>query len=226
MKFRSKNYLTSVRSSIHDTRYTIRDTRAFSLIELLVVAAIMVIVTALTLVNNSRFGGVVLLQNLAYDIALSVRQAQTYGISVRNAGSGNFNVLYGMHFEKSEWGATHYQFYADTSNPPTGAYVSGQGEEVVPAYVIGRGYYIADLCATPGGGTETCGVSKLDIVFKRPEPDAHITAGDGTGETCIQNPDVDHCKESARIIVASPRGDMMSIVVGATGQISVPQGIQ
>lgn len=222
MKFRSKNYLTSVRGSIHDTRYTIRDTRAFSLIELLVVTAIIVIVSTLTLVNNSRFGGVVLLQNLAYDMALSIRQAQTYGISVRNAGSGNFNVLYGMHFDKAD--ATHYEFYADTSSPPSGAY--DPSEHVSPPYAIGRGYYIADLCATPGGGTETCGVSKLDIVFKRPEPDAHITAGDGTGETCIQNPDVDHCKESARIIVASPRGDMMSVVVGATGQISVPQGIQ
>ncbi|MDO8481498.1 MAG: prepilin-type N-terminal cleavage/methylation domain-containing protein [bacterium] len=194
-----------------------RTGKGFSLIELLVVTAILVVVTSLTLANNSRFGGVVLLQNLAYDIALSIRQAQVYGISVRNVGAGNFNALYGMHFDVND--QTHYELFADTSFPPSGIYTS-EGNIYPSPYAIGRGYKIAYLCAPAGIDSSSCTqVPQLDIVFQRPEPDARITAGDGTVQTCIQNPI--QCQQNARIVVKSPRGDIMSILVEATGQISV-----
>src|SRR3989344_6228445 len=77
-------------------RFT-RSSTGFTLIELLVVTAIIVIVTSLVLINNNRFGGTVLLQNLAYDMAPSVREAQVYGISVLSFG-GEFDFGYGMHF--------------------------------------------------------------------------------------------------------------------------------
>ncbi|MBP9757776.1 MAG: prepilin-type N-terminal cleavage/methylation domain-containing protein, partial [Candidatus Pacebacteria bacterium] len=71
----------------------------FTLIEMLVVIGIIVVISGVILANNSRFGGVVQLQNLAYDIALSVRQAQVYGISVQRFNSSDtFASAYGMHF--------------------------------------------------------------------------------------------------------------------------------
>src|SRR3989344_4615422 len=51
--------------------------RGFTLVELMVVTGILVVITSLILANNTRFGGAVLLENLAYDIALSMRKAQT-----------------------------------------------------------------------------------------------------------------------------------------------------
>src|SRR3989344_8294101 len=78
------------------------ESAGFTLIELLVVTAIIVVVSGVVLANQNRFGGQVLLQNFAYDVALSIRQAQVYGLAVARAGSGGtatFGTSYGIHFE-------------------------------------------------------------------------------------------------------------------------------
>src|SRR3989344_3825107 len=77
------------------------DSRGFTLIELLVVTAILGIVSTLVLANNTRFGGAVLLENLAYEIGLSVRKAQVYGIAVRRFGETDFSAGYGIHFNSA-----------------------------------------------------------------------------------------------------------------------------
>ncbi len=140
-------------------------------------------------------------------MALSVREAQTYGISVRKFGSGagEFGAGYGVHFQLSS--PSEYTIFADAvlSN---GLYDSG---EVVQLININGNYRIVNLCAIPAGGsTESCGYSKIDVLFVRPEPDAYIRINDGT--TVYQ---------SAKITVQSPRGDLLSVLIEATGQISV-----
>ena len=79
-----------------------RGTSAFTLIELLVVIGIIVLVSAAMLANMNKFGGAALTQNLAYDIALSMREAQVYGIAVQNVrGSAGFTPAYGMYFNSA-----------------------------------------------------------------------------------------------------------------------------
>ena len=186
------------------TKYSARSA-GFTLIELLAVMAILVVVTGAILTSNARFGGAVLLQNLAYDMGLTIRQAQIYGISVRRFSANDFSSGYGMHFEISS--PTTYVLFADAV-AKNGLYDQG---ELVEATDIGRGYRIADLCIIASGATsETCGIEKIDILFKRPEPDAYIRANGASG-----------INERGRIAVESPRGDRMSIVVEATGQIAV-----
>lgn len=197
----------------------------FSLIELLVVTGIIVILSSVLLANNSRFGGTITLQNLAYDIALSIRQAQVYGIAVQRYGAANFGAGYGMHFNTAT-PATYY-FFADALLPENGLYdcpTPGSVCELVPSLspTIQGGYRISDLCVKASGApSESCGVQgvqQLHILFKRPEPDALISAG---GNSCILS--LGNCMESARIILESPRGQTISVVVEATGQISVQQ---
>jgi len=181
-------------------------TGGFSLIELVVVTGILVIITSILLFNNARFGGVMLLENLAYDIGLSVRQAQVYGISVFRYGAGTFSVGYGMHFTKAP-APSVYVLFADTSAPANGLYDSG---ETVLSTTIERGFFVSDLCTTSGGGGEVCGRTELDVVFKRPEPAAYIRAN---GAATLY--------DRARIVLASPRGDLRSVIVEASGQIAV-----
>ena len=57
--------------------------RGFTLIEMMVSVGIFALITTLIMVSGRSFGGSVLLTNLAYDVALSVRRAQTFGINVR-----------------------------------------------------------------------------------------------------------------------------------------------
>lgn len=192
--------------------------RGFTLIELLVVTGIMVFITSLVLVNNNRFGGQILLQNLAYDIGLSLRQAQVYGISVRRFGADNFSTGYGMHFARTS--PTTYVLFADavSTNGIYDGCASPVSCELVESTEITRGFYVSGLFVGPASGEVS--VNSLDILFKRPEPDACISANDavtinGAGE-CTINPN-----ERARIVLSSPRGDEVGIVVEVTGQISV-----
>lgn len=201
----------------HQWHRTARNARAFTLIELLVVTAIITVITGVVFANNNRFGGIILLENLTYDVALSIRQAQVYGISVSRFGDTNFSAGYGIDFNVSS--PTTYTLFGDSSD--NGLYdctIPGSGGcELVAATTIASGYRIASLCSTPAGGSEGCsGINTIDVLFKRPEPDAWISSN---GNSCIT--DSSACQESARITLTSPRGDTMSVVIEANGQISV-----
>ena len=76
----------------------------FTLVELLITISIFVILTGVVLFSQSKFNGSILLTNLAYDTAVTLRQAQTYGINIKefNTGSGTGQfVPYGVHFATS-----------------------------------------------------------------------------------------------------------------------------
>lgn len=183
----------------------------------MVVTAVMVVVTTMILADNNRFGGVVLLENLAYDVALSVREAQVYGISVQRFGGSNFDAGFGVHFDISS--PQTYVVFGDGITP-NGLYDCPQPGtsdcELVQATTISNGYRIGDLCVTPPSGTETCGAAKVDVLFQRPEPDASISLGENS---CLLNGGL--CEGRARVILVSPRGDTMSVIVESNGQISV-----
>lgn len=169
---------------------------------------VIVILSTILLGNYNKFGGAITLRNFVYDVALSMREAQTYGISVRKfgEGAGSFGAGYGVHFEITS--PTNYVIFGDAVNE-NGLYDAG--ETVLPLSMHG-GYRINDLRVTPtGGGSEITGLDKLDIVFQRPDPDAYIRANDLTG-TLYQR---------ACILIESPRGDTLAILVELTGQISV-----
>lgn len=201
--------------------------QGFSLIELMVTVGILSLITGLVLTNHNKFGGQILLRTLAYDMALTIRQAQTYGISVRrtNESINTFSTGYGMHFTSSSF--TTYSMFSDTykivGGIPTlvlaneaGNSIYDTSNENVQVFTIGRGYKIKDLCATNAAGAEVCnsvssGVTSLDIVFKRPEPDAEIRINGATTPVYRQ----------AKILLTSPRGDVRTIVVEVSGQISV-----
>ena len=201
---------------LHGTKSSRRKERGFTLAELIVVTGILVLITGVMLANNARFGGAILLENLAYDVALSVRKAQVYGIAVRRFGESEFSAGYGVHFSINS--PTVYVLFADTFPSATGdgIYQSNQNE-LVESVTMQRGFHIADICVTaPGSTTETCGLNRLDLMFQRPEPDAFLSANGISG---VANPAALY--ERGRVILESPRGDQASVIVESTGQISV-----
>ena len=180
----------------------------FTLIELLVSVGVLTIITAIVLANHARFGGDLLLSNLAYDIALSIRQSQSYGLSVREVGTGTgfFDTGYGVYF--AENAPTSYVLFADRDKD--GLYDGGA--ELVEAYTLGRGNTIQSFCGVLSSGVEKCVplLSFLSVVFIRPDPDAIIKSSI-SGDTY----------SSARIVVQSPQGTQREVNVEVTGQISV-----
>jgi len=182
----------------------------------MVVTGILVVITSLILANNTRFGGAVLLENLAYDIALSVRKVQVYGIAVRRFGSDDFSAGYGINFTLAT--PTIYILFADIYPPGAGNGIYEPNKsELLESISIQGGYKIVDLCTTPSNNpSETCGLTSLDILFKRPEPNAFISKNGNSG---ITRPSA--LQEKARIVLESPRGNQTSVIVELAGQIAV-----
>lgn len=213
--------------------------KGFTLIELLVVCAIIVVITAIVLVDNSKFGGDVTLENFAYDVALSVRQAQIYGIAVNRFGTGCtgigganpncFNAGYGMNFTLAS--PQQYTLFADLENngvydpnyltshsTESSVYPTG---ELVAQTTIQQGFSITGLCVIPSTAQGSCQpVHEIDILYIRPEPEAYISAGNsGSVSSCYQNTQL--CNYEARVTLTSPKGDTRTVTIDATGQISV-----
>jgi Tfp pilus assembly protein FimT len=182
--------------------------RGFSLIELLVVTGIFIVITGVVLANNAQFNSSVLLGNAAYDIALSVRQAQVYGLSTQSY-SGQFQVGYGIHFASP----TQYLLYADLDVANNKRYDAGV-DQVVAEYTLSRGHSVLRFCGLRSDSTEDCSdntaaLTHLDVAFLRPNPDATIT-GDSPTPYSI-----------ARITLQSKSGQTRTVSIQSTGQISV-----
>lgn len=179
--------------------------------------AIFVVLSGVVLANNSRFSNIIVLQNLAHDIALSIRQAQVYGIAVKRCDPlvtplcpaiNQFEVAYGVHFTST---VAAFELFVDVDN--SGAYDPG---ETILSNTIAGGYRIDDLCVTAAiGGAETCGLDDLNVVFRRPEPDACINGSFNSDDECVS------LYNRARIVVQSNRDDTVTVLVESTGQISV-----
>ena len=187
--------------------------KGFTLVELLVTISIFVILTGIVLFNQGKFNGSILLTNLAYDTALTIRQAQTYGVNVKEFnGSGNF-VPYGVAFDMSF--PKSFILFADlasdgiyytNSNPACLSSYSSPGTDgCVSRYTIKNGNYIKDLCVDG-----TCGLAKLYITFVRPNPDAKIIAGP-----------VRPTNNLAKIVLGNPDGSTRTVEVQSNGLIQI-----
>jgi len=190
------------------------------------VCAIVVVLSTLILVDNNKFGGVVTLENLAYDVALTVRQTQVYGIAVTGFSQGGTNTFsngYGMHF--STLAPSQYLLFADIAG--TGVCQgSCLSNDIVETNTLQQNYDIVSLCVIPQVGNQTCSAAtEVDILYKRPEPQAFISAGFGGASPipCITSPGYSQCYYEAQIQLRSPKGDTRTVLVDATGQISVEQ---
>ncbi len=202
--------------------------RGFTLIELLVVSLIIVLITGFVLFRQQGFNSATLLRSLSYGIALSIRQAQVYGVSVREsaAGTGVFAQGYGAHFGNTGLvDSSHYLLFADANG--NGQYLSG---EELPRYTIGNGrgtdYLIKNFCAHSIVSGDQCStgtatpIASLTIYFRRPNPDACFsTSVSPTACITATTPAVyDYAYVQIKPFNST---DYRTIKISATGQISV-----
>src|SRR3989338_1630750 len=83
----------------------------FTVIELLVVAGIISVLSIIVIVGQQAFGRGLLLANAASDVALSLRNAQVFGIGSRTVGTVS-NAGYGLDFSIAS--PSSFSFFADT----------------------------------------------------------------------------------------------------------------
>lgn len=171
--------------------------KGFTILELIVSIAIFAFMTALLLAKYGNFNQGVLLTNLAYDVALSIRNAQSYGLNVKSSSrtADNFGGKFGVHFSTTD--NTKFIFFIDNGDGVYGTL----GDADISTSNIQRGSKISSL----GSG----GVSTLDITFKRPDPNAIIKGNGGSP------------LNSAEITLEAIDGSTRKVLVNSTGQISV-----
>jgi prepilin-type N-terminal cleavage/methylation domain-containing protein len=191
----------------------VKNKRGFTLIELMVTVSIFVFMTALMLAKYGNFNQSVLLTNLAYDVALTVRMAQTYGLSVQGQ-SQNFQYAYGIDFCGSS--AASDCKSPNTSNQQIVLFIDRNSNGVydlgdllpISTYNIKRGATVSQICISESD----CSGNKVNyagISFMRPNPDAIICASGSCSITYI------------KITVQATDGNTRNIVVRHTGQVSV-----
>jgi prepilin-type N-terminal cleavage/methylation domain-containing protein len=212
--------------------------RGVTLIELLVVLGIITVLAVVVVTSNTTFQKTILLTNTAYDVALTIRSAETYGLGSRVTSSLiSKNTGYGVHFDKAT--PTSFILFADVSDDhasnlspichalrPLGAsgdpdsipgdciYTAGTGKDVVAAtYSLGNGMKIAGLYYYPIGSTsKSSNLTTLDIVFSRPNPQTFIAANQyyvGNTRACIT--------------ISSPQNVLNYIHIESSGEIHVNQ---
>jgi prepilin-type N-terminal cleavage/methylation domain-containing protein len=189
----------------------------FTLVEMLVSISIFAIITAVVLIRNNEFNSGILFSNLVYEIALSIREMQTYGITVRASDTGTFQFQngYGVYFNKISFPNSFLQFTDIrplSGIDPSGMYESLPTDEKLFKFNLKPGNLIYKLCDM---STNSCShVSDLSITYMRPEPNAKIVTSGNPGSPLTK----------ASIIIKSP-GDTDAvykcIFVTSVGQISV-----
>lgn len=200
--------------------------RGFTIVELVISVAIFVAMTTLVVSKYGTFNSSTLLTDTAYDTALVLRLAQTYGLSVKNSSSSgtNFNLPYGVDLNTGSdfcGGSTSntrtFVLFAD-SNPSTADGLCGVSDTSITPYTLSQGATIASLCA--GSDATNChtagqAMTRLDISFVRPNPEA-VICGIKSGSTL--------CTYAyAEAVLSHPSGGSRTIVIRQNGQISISQ---
>lgn len=197
--------------------------RGFTLIELLATLAIILIITLIARSGKTLYERSLFLTNLAYDVALTLRQAQVYGVDVRagTVAGNQFDIGYGVYFTTAD--PTHFTLFIDQDNDHTYNPSVG-GDTVVQTYTIQNNNRIYSLCAGAGAGSACGSVNTLYITFRRPDPGACINTGTsypGMKQTsdCVAATG----NGEAQIVVAPNDATLGTRVIDvlSTGQISV-----
>ncbi len=215
--------------------------------EMIVVLAIIVIITTIALLGQTSFNRSLVLTDIAYTIAFSIREAQSYGLSSRTF-SAQSDAGYGIRFGSDS--ATSYTLFADllpvkpgdrnnpgvcpghpdvpSTNPEAkpGNCIQNNASEVVRTYALNNGFKIKSFCGVRAvDGILRCsgdGLYALNIVYMRPNTQSVIT---GVTSSAVSPPlSAREALSSATIRITSPDGAAeRCILVTKVGHVSVAQ---
>lgn len=217
------------------------------MIEMIVVLGIFGLLSAVTIFNYGDFDRNITVTNLAYELALTIREAQSYSLSVRSEG-GEFKINYGVSFYLNGGGANanrSFVFFADEPgvdrngicHNDAGDYISSANEttcsysnctgshECISSKLLARNTVIKRTCVLSNGSAAQ---SAMDYT-------TGACNDVSTGELSItfERPDVDaiiYAKNGAvlsnnyteaAILLEATNGSQRAVVVRDNGQISV-----
>lgn len=192
--------------------------KGFTLIELMVTIGIFVFMTAVVMAKYNSFYSGTIFKNLAYDVALTIRQAQTYGISVKvttKNSISDFNAAYGVHFQIDTTADSKKFRLSSFVRSLTTPYPFVENE-IEKSYNIKNGASFSGLDLSSNGTDYNTPKNFVSVVFQRPNPEAVICAKAASVDTfdCTTF-------KSVRITLKASDGATRYIYVNNAGQIRI-----
>lgn len=221
----------------------------FTLIEMLVVIALVIIITSISILQIASQRKGVYLQNTADEIALNIRNAQTLALSVRSSGGivPNYKNGYGIHFELGsgngggqDAGEKSYILFTDyEANPGPGGWDRAYLKNFNSGSPCGSPNQTIDECVLKtviDTGDKITGLSTCSISGGTPSCTS-LSSGQSLDITflrpnldayfCTRSPSIGGCigllptDGYAEITLTSLTNATRSVKVWSTGQISV-----
>lgn len=184
-------------------------TKGFTLVEMLISVGIFTIMSAIILANYPEFRSRSALDNLTAQVATVFREAQVYGISVREEGS-SFSAGYGVHVSAAN--NKELIIFADIDK----GFTFSKDDTVLETFTLNGGETISQICAPSCVGDQTKPIQpdSVTVVFIRPNPDAYFSVNDVYDEGSMP--------PSISIQISNKSGSYRRYVeLYTTGQISV-----
>lgn len=138
--------------------------RGFTILEVLITAAIIGVITAIVTFKYGSFNNLILLKNQSYQVAIDLRETQTKSLSVAGANS-TFRKPYGIYFATAT--PDQYTLFLDSNS--NGLY--DVGEELEVRRLDSR-FMLSGLCSGA-----SCNLDTLAVTFRRPNFDAIMNNG-------------------------------------------------
>lgn len=147
----------------------------FSLIEVLITSAIIGIVTAIVVIKYGAFNSSVLLRNQAFEVALSIREAQVFSVSVRGDDNPSFRESFGVYVDMGAVPSPTQQYMLFVDANVNDRYDTN---EEVDTLTIDSRFEIFDVCLGDDSALD-CGLEDLSVTFSRPDFDAKMFSTPG-----------------------------------------------
>lgn len=190
--------------------------KGFTLIELMVVVSIISVISLLTLFNSSRLDSAVLLSNTAYEINLIIRDAQVSGLGSKLLSASGIATTtnQGVYFDYLK--PQEIILFSDLNKNNEYDDIS----EEVQVYKIenSRAGKIMKLCKLNINNTCTDTITKLNIIFKRPNPEAYFYTG-------MEGGSVTEYQGSVGLTIGFDLNQCRSLVVYKTGAIQIDKSL-
>ncbi len=207
----------------------ISSAKGFTIIELLVVIAIIGVITAVTIFNHGDLSDQLQLRHSADVLSLKLREAQAFGLGVREADNPpgsleddqKFQVSYGVYLNVNT-SNTAFVYFIDL--PESGSF-SGDDkynfgsdpfdcseDECISVVQVGSGNVIQGVEYTKDDGSSWLDVTNNDVsvTFARPDPFADIFVEGESGEI-----------DELKITLVSPKDRTIDVSIAKEGKVSV-----
>ena len=182
----------------------------FSLIELMVAISIATFVVSAVLLQFRVFDSVIVLKGFAYEMALTIREAQVFAVSAGIGRNDTFDNPYGIYLDLDN--PTEYILF-ENSNPSVDmAYDSS--DYIVERYELDNGFQFNQICLDA-----VCSSAReVSIVYERPEFDAIFAAWNSAGGSIATGA---VSEVSIRLESTQNPAQYFDVIAGVTGQVSV-----